>query len=494
MANDVNLLEKLEDAIKAGNLVLVHDALNQLKPGEIPANEVVRYANIARRAGYHRMAIRLLYPIVRNKSKSGKSPSNLEKAEYAMALSRAGALAEAHALLDEIPANFPERLLYKAFSHFASWDYHLAIPLLKKYLEDESISHYQKTVAAINLADAYFTEGLYSEAQVLCNRLLEKLDSQKQKLNAGYLQQILGQIAVMEKDFEAATNHFSRVEELVGENHYRYYLYLRKWRAILQCLKKHTEPSSENLLIEVREEARRKNVWEVVREMDFYRAIIFSQRNLFWQVYFSTPYPHYRERMLKISGYAEVPPTTYDIPFNSDRGTPTQIFNIPGGCDESKDISLKKGQLVHRLLVILASDFYRPFRVETLFSLLFPDELYNIKKSSYKVHDTMSRLRAWFLENGLPFSIDEDDSQYRLRVSEPHILRVQVAKSADSNIDAFVAELKMYFPHTPFKIQDVINLKSHPRSTAKWLLTRAVSEGLLDRVGQGRGVKYKLAG
>src|SRR5688572_27111330 len=116
--NDMSSLAKqCDEWVRTGRGDLVEKAFAELTLSKIPRTERVVLAAIARRTGLIADGMKLL------------------------------------AQLDSKAV--PASLLFRAFGHFAQWEYTEARPLLEAYVASSSLTPYQKIVGQVNLASVY---------------------------------------------------------------------------------------------------------------------------------------------------------------------------------------------------------------------------------------------------------------------------------------------------------------------------------------------------
>ena len=157
------LVQKVDGAIRAGELDLARSELRHVQSRKVPRALALQVAALA--AGRADIAIRILHPVVRPSNPSAQPASDLEKAEYAAALTYIGASDEALDLLSHLDSKEqPQVLLYHSFALFAQWDYRSAIPLLSGYIASPQLTDYQRLVGKVNLAAALINQNEHAAA------------------------------------------------------------------------------------------------------------------------------------------------------------------------------------------------------------------------------------------------------------------------------------------------------------------------------------------
>src|SRR5947208_1011561 len=142
MSSLAQRLAQIEKEIRAGRGAEAQRALESLSPAGVPRAKLAQVAALARRAGLHAAAVRLLNPVVRPLGGRASDATPRELAEYAASLTFLGAAEEAAILLRGIAEPPAEASLFEAFALFAQWDYAGAIPRLVEYLAHDSLGAY----------------------------------------------------------------------------------------------------------------------------------------------------------------------------------------------------------------------------------------------------------------------------------------------------------------------------------------------------------------
>src|SRR5687767_13744749 len=96
------LSKQLEELITAGQTDRANGLLDSMDWEKIPREQIADFANFARRSGQVELAAKALAPLVRSQNKILGDPTTKEKAVYAAALARLGAVTEALTLLKGI--------------------------------------------------------------------------------------------------------------------------------------------------------------------------------------------------------------------------------------------------------------------------------------------------------------------------------------------------------------------------------------------------------
>jgi hypothetical protein len=488
-------LDLLESKIRAGDLDSVKSELEKYRYEEIPRPLIVKFANLARRVGHHRFAISVLADIVRPRQPLHPAANNSEKTEYAVNLLRIGIVPEALNILNSLDSSAnPEVLLYKAFCYFDNWDFALALPLLQSYCNRPELSAYQKLVGQMNLATCYINEMQTSAAIEILSQILKNADPSQNKLMVGAAHQMYAELLVNVNDIAKARDHLRQSKELLQGAHYRYQIYNDQWNAIADLIGSSGSPSALMNLRKVKAIATQKKMWEVVRACDLYEALQTLNDELFLKIYFGTPYPEFRRRILKMYKKPIEIPEYYDWKLTDKIEDENNYFDIHDGKDSKSRAKLNEGKLIHKLLQLFTSDFYRPFKVEAVFSYVYPQEIYNFESSPHKIYDAMTRTRDWLQSHEIPLEIVSNSrGEFHLKASAPYFVRVKAERSISASSDFMLFKLKAAFAHTWFRRADATKILGSSEATVGRFLKSALDNKKLTSQGKGRATKYKIA-
>ncbi|MCB0405636.1 MAG: hypothetical protein KDD51_12705 [Bdellovibrionales bacterium] len=489
MADLSDKLSEIDEALRTGQTASARKLLDAVLKGNIPRQFRWKVAALCRRSGVSEKAARLLHPYVRGSSARQAAPSPNELVEYAGALERLGALNESVRLLKSINGeHHPRALLYFAYCEIAQWNYGGAIPKLEQFLRNDLPTPYDKLVAAVNLAAALVYERRLGEGLEKCQQLIEHAKQVTSNRLRANLHEIRAQALLWEKKWEAAQKELETARELLcSENHD--YLYVMKWQALIRCYRNPEDTAAFLELRKVRAIAQKKPDYETVRDCDRHESFLKKDVDLFIHLYFGTPHPALRQRLLEESSPASIP-STYDWTLQPGKGAAICDLSL---ADPSLSAGLKAGQLTYKLMRALSSDFYRPVSTTEIHNLLHPDDYFNPETTPLRVYQTISAARKWIVSSSLPFEIHEHQGSYEFRTHGPLVLRCPNPDANQDENSVFVRQLKERWGVTPFTTKEVSSfLKISPRLAVLRLRT-ACDSGLLSQEGQGRSTKYRAS-
>jgi hypothetical protein len=266
--------------------------------------------------------------------------------------------------------------------------------------------------------------------------------------------------------------------------------FVDKWKAIFSVLRQEGDPASLRELGRVRTQSLARQHSETVRDCDLYQAIGTQDENLLLHVYLGTPFQSFRERIFAEFGRPVPLPAIYDWDLGSHaRDGKAAVLDLRGVVSADGP---KAGYLIHRLLGVLSSDFYRPFRLASLHALLYPGENFNPVSSPARVHQIIKRVKQWLKQSAMPVGVHEKEGSYRLKALAPVRLRLAPAMIVAA-LDAQgvrLRRLREAFPEGSFSTQAAAQKMGLPARTVSRALSRAEKQGELSRSGKGTGTLY----
>lgn len=474
------------DGATARNEIL---ALYQTK---IPREVAAEFAWISWRAILPLLGIRVLNPIVRPSVRKPTYPTDSEKAEYANCLTKIGATEEALELLKNIDTDkYPIALLYKASANITQWNYEPSIHLLRKYLSYPNIDPYQRLVANVNLAAGLVFVHRHTEATHLLNELLEETRSKNLNLLHGNVLELSAENFILQKRWNEAEAILKIASSKLSGTESIYEFLVNKWKAIVRFSQEPTNPEALHNLDLIRIEAASRQHWGTIRECDRFQAIATKDSDLFLYLYFGTPFDSFRLQILHDFGpELKIPQDYVWHPIPSAR--PISELNLISGFFGRSKAKLKVGQAPYRLACALASDYYRPFRLATLYTLIFPGEYFNPTSSPPRVHQALKLLRQWFVRYKIPLTIEEAEGLYRLRASGHFAIRVPITSHREAPKRMVLEQVQRQWPSGFFTATQVAKELAISSRSARRMLSDAVDAGHLHRRGTHRGTQYSF--
>lgn len=474
-------LDELESGVRDGRLRDVQEKLEKLRLTGWSRERVLRAANLARRVHRPRLTLKWLHARIRPEPGLDLDPATPEEiCEYAVGLHRIGAYREALELLAPASVHqIPQASLYRAFGHFAQWDYEEGLRHIENFLAHPGLNEeYQRRVGRINQIAALVFLEKYDDALRVAEPLTEDLRRDRQSLLWANALELQSQIHLGRHDFARARETLNEARGLLQSFDTVDGLFVEKWTAILDA----TENSRPSILQEFRATPLKLGHWETLRDLDFYQLRISpDEKSLQW-LYFGTPYPAYRRRLRQEFGDRFPLPETAWV---SRGSAPDFSINVMKVGDDL-------GEIPHRILVLLLRDFYKPQRVGEIFSDLFPEEYFNPTHSINRIHQIMKRGRAWIEALGWPVRLEERDGAYGLRASENARIFVRESAWPLTGEGLVVESLRPEFGEREFVATEVSEKMRVSLASAGRLLKRAVESGYVTKIGGGRTTRYRL--
>jgi len=483
-----SLLGDIEKLLISGENSRASHLLKSTNIRTIERADLGFFCSLCRRLGYPQTSIKLLNPIVRATGKKQNKPSAEEISEYAAALTYIGATEEASQLLLTVNAqDYPQSMLFQAFSLFAMWDYGSSLKPLTQFINTQTISEYQKTIGQVNLAAALVYERKCVEASKLISSLLDKTKRENQLLLHGNLWEIAAQNELFQRNWGSAKACLKSSKDILSKHLSTGHLYVDKWQIIL-CAMENKSSHSRNQLKGFKLLARQQSQWEVVRDCDRYEAIIFEDQDLLNQVCIGTPYPKFIETTLKLFGPGYLLPNVFHRHLLD--GSKARELDLLQGKIVGSKLALKTGLALHRLMLSLNSDFYRPLRIAVLHHHIFPNEFYNPLTSPKRVHEKIRLLRRWFVKAKVPLKITQEHRFYSLKASQPMRIKITVPKLNLPPLPVTLLRLKELLPNTFSSSEVARTLDISPRSALR-LVSLGLKTQALEAFGQGRNTSYR---
>lgn len=483
----------IDDAIRTGRKDLARQTLRELMREKVPRDHALAIASLARRANEPSVGVRLLNPLVRAEGKVALEASPAEKAEYAACLIRIGAGEEALALLSALDGeSHPEVLLYRTFALVSRWDYEASIPLLERYLSHPAVTDYSRLVGKSNLAAAYVAQGRDDDADRLLAELLDETRRGGHTLLYGTAIELSARNAIARRDWGRAEEAIAEVERRFEGSADLNAFYARKWRCLVALFRDETKHEAVAMLRALRDEAARLEHWETLRECDRYEAVARHDVRLLTHVYFGTGHEAYRRSVLHEFGDGARVPDEYLWEL-AGKASPAKTLDLFEGRWAEREGELKAGQVVHRLFVALATDFYRPLRLAAVHYLLYPAEYFNPHSSPNRVHRAIHRFREWCAASAAPFRIDEKSSTYRLAASKACGIRIAHVSSLADAEKVRLDRLRERYGRRDFSTQEAVRALGSSRSAVQRLLKEAEESGSLARSGRGPRTRFRFA-
>lgn len=486
-----DLATQVDTMIRQSKVAAARALLVQIIPREIPRSMVALMARLTRRTRMNYLTLRILKPIIQAEALFSTPATEEELALYAGALIRVGGRKQGLKILAELNSDKnPEIFLFQMDAYFSEWNYLKAIPLLKKYLKSPLINNYQKLIGQLNLAAAYVFEGRLGPALDLLVNIRADCKFKGYHLLYANSLELSAQISLAQKKFQQAHCELELASTILGNEKGIYQFFLKKWIAIGNFMENPLDPNGIKNFDALRFEAQEMQDWEGVRQIDFYQALITDDSQLYLRWMASTPYKNYR----KILRQKFKNPPALPLEFRIRRGglidENVPSLNITSACFANSQ--LRTGGLVHRLLILLSHDFYRPLPLGEVFSRLYEDEYFDSETSPDRVRSVAKRLSAWFIEQKIPLSIQTNRQSLSLCALGPIDLVISNHDEEISRGSCRLDTLRNKIKSKWFSVAEAtLTLGLSLRSTQR-VLTLSIEQGDLKFQGKGRARRYRF--
>lgn len=484
-----SLKQKLSDIdrlIKEARWKEAQEALKAFRKGKsLPRLLALPFAKLCRRASIPETGIQALRPIVRPTGRqAGKEASEAEVNEYATLLIRIGACREAEGLLAKATAKSSTEVVHTlAYLNTKQWNYPSATRYFLEYISRPELDIYSVQIGRLNLAMSLIFEGKTNQAEDVIQAALHWKETENYPLVKANALRLLGVVEFYKKDYSEATRLLSLSSDLFPESNSIDRFLNQKWTGIVNYALKKADKASRKNIEELRRQAHVLRHWESIRDLDFHTASFDEDEEKLTLLYFGTPYEHYRKRILNHFPNLNISETISWRPSGSTERAKYQFDLASSG--------LKPGQAVYRLLSVLSSDFYHPFSIVAIFEHVFPGECYSPGSSEARVYMLIKRTRAWLKSEGIPLELVSEQNGIRFRESSCALTlrRDGTFEAQDSHrLNTIRAKLG-----TSFTIAEAVPLFEFSKRTLINLATKAVSDGILIRIGKGKLTRYHFA-
>lgn len=417
--------------------------------------------------------LKALKPFVRPVMKREVVASAAERTEYALALRHLGAQREAEMLLSAPDLeSFPQAVLARGFVKMHQWNYLAALSHIEHYLTIKEIGDYERFVARVNQLACFNFLGRPEFASSFHDLKAELAGAGHSLLLANALEIFAQHLASQEAWGESRAT-LLEAKALIDAESGRSSLYIDKWLSLQKAFER---KSAADILV-FREKALALRDWETLRDLDYNLAKL--EPNSFWaeQVYFGSPYPSFRARVLSIRPFASE--SWLSIGKNPsvklDPWFPPQI----------------EDSLTHRFLVCMLTDLYKPQTIGSLFSGLYLNEYFDLDIASKRIRQLMKRLRKWLAANELPLNLISDRGLYSLRMGP--------------GVSVLMRDRALEVDSARFYLSRYQKSESQTLSSDQWAKVIGLSKvntlkklregeaaGLVTRVGNSRYLMFKL--
>lgn len=467
------LAQELEALVDSFQMEQPRKAIKALDIESIPKESRRHFARIARRCHMYNEAIRILQDNIYGVG----TKSQEDLFEYASSIRKIGLVRLSKELLERAGEG-KEQSLYRAYADIHEWNYTSAREHLHTHIHNFQLTERESIVAQLNLASCNLFLGLFDEAAKVLGQL-SQIDSKNYFQFYLNYKELLGQFHLLQGDFKKASLIFDEALKLSGEQQGNTSLFIKKWQLVTEAAIGEVDTDSIQSL---KREIRKSLHWETLRDFDYHIARFQKNTAMLQQVYFSTPYEGYRERM-KIQ-------TGIDFSnmgnFSLTRGEPISSF------DPLKIFSekLPTGMLLHRMLLLFLSDGYRPWSIPRIFDYLFCNEIYNPVTSPKKIYALTAKLQAYIESANCGMRLESTVYGYRLRLKENAAIIIYPQMIFESRQTVLTQILKSAIGDAPFSVSDLESVVPLSKHKIYRLFNDIKNENVVEKIAGS--AKYRL--
>jgi len=486
-------IELWSQAIRSGEGHLVARQLQRLKKGQVSEDLLAGIGNLAWRLSLPHVGLRLIFPYIKRQHDLKDEPDPDILVEFAGCLLEIGAHSESREILRKVESRSPRAKFYLALHGFKNWDYDGAAELLTHYLQTLPPS-YHRHVIRVNLASALVVNRQFEEARALLEKLREDLKKEGHLLLLGNTLEIQSQIDFLAGRHADSLRTLAEAEKLLSATRNAGWLFVKKWELLNRI--KQAGPHAARFagdLEKLKELAAEMSSWETIRDLDYHWGLCTRDSRLLAKVYFGSPVARYRQRVADAAVAEDIDLSAVRqwVWSGSEGASPLNVKSLQDlvvGGESSLHAWLPK-----RLLLILASDFYAPFRTGQLFAQIFTDEHFNPETSPDRVFQLVSRLKKTLQSSGIG-ELKTERNGYQLRLAPAFGLRLDrdwIERPRLDRLDAYRSVINSRFDGRAFGARDLGEALGVSMRTANRIIKEIGPS--LDKSGSGRAIRYKVA-
>lgn len=480
------LLDSWDEGIRAGHGGRVHREILRVIRTKFPDRYRRQICALLRRIGDHNRALSVITPCILDESNQMfRRISSEDLAEYASVLIKLGMHQEAVVHLRTLPSlEFPKKDFFLGLCHFGVLDYAGAIPYLRDYLKSNNLPEYDRCVGKVNLLSALVETQQLSEALELSDQLIEFCEGKKYLRLLGNCKELKSQVLIERQEYSQASKILEEAHRQLAADSSRYLLWIQKAFAVIKA----RQQRSIDGLLKLRHEMVANNDHEIVRELDFECLSIEFNTDRFCQLYFGTMFQAYREKLV-----ARFPEHGTKIPETWIMGFGVKCLHLLEAKVNQREL-FSPGQLPHQVLCALFSDLYRPVTTSMLFSLVFPEEKFNVRYSTERIKQLIHRIRDVCAQEKIEISVQRTRGGWRPVLAENLSVLLHRDKPIPSKNEVVLRTLTNQFRDSEFSTQEARAVLQISLAQCKRELATLIEHGLVKRVRAGRRSFYSING
>ncbi len=499
-------LGQIQSLIESGDVVTANVLISKISYRNLQREQKLLLANFCRRSGQPEKALIILRPTVRPAEKKRVDATDSELLEYAVSLTYLGAVKEAAALYSQVKnKSLAEYSLYPAFNHIKVWDYQLALPLLRDYVQ-KTEDLYKRSIGQINLIQGllFCDKGEEAEAIFKGNNIESFLKKEgKSKLLSNYYE-LKAQYCFQVEDWKQANTWVEAASRLMKQNSSVEKLFVQKWKFLIDLYESENKRGKEHFMepwLKLRAESVCAGHHETLRDLDFHFGLKFQNIDLLNYVFRGTPYESYKTKIQeKVSKSLKMQLTSLDPyvrPLFRDKLDPTfyKLKDQSPIVDPQAMFTSSGTKVATNLVTLFAclnEDFYKGASTYKIFETVYEGEFFNPTSSPLKIRQLMHRLREFLEQNQRHFKVGNNENIYEL-VPIAASCGIQCASTEGSTarqVD-FIEQIATHFGTEAFKAGTLSEKANIPLRTVTSKLKDAVESGQISKIGAGPNTQYK---
>ncbi|MBI3556774.1 MAG: hypothetical protein HY074_10965 [Deltaproteobacteria bacterium] len=492
------ILENIKVLAKNGDFSQARARLRQLmQKAQLTRELRLELAYLANLSFAPKLALQSLHRFLRPRERAPQNgATDEERIEYAKALIQLGFSNEAQALLREIrsPALLPRSYRMLSLAYLRRWDFNEAATVLE-LLPKLELSRTDRIVSQVFLAVAVLHgQNDFARAETILMGVLKETNQKFFKAFHWDAWQVLAQVHYLQKNWAGTRCCLAEMKALrMAGPDGRFDLIHDKWLALMRLNISGTQKRAMRELDRVVLGFFAIGEWEQVRSCEYYRSVCTKDRLLLHRVYFGTPFPGFRCKLLEAAGLTEADLPSFhdfDLKDSASRSTARRIELFSG--------KLGYGEIPIRVLQAVLSDIYIAPRVTELHERVFPGEYFNPRSSIRRMQQAIYETRRWLRRQRIPLAITETAFCYRLTSLQNVALRIPLwsgnrpeASLRQQRCDGYLARINEAFDAQQFSAQDLARLVGISVRSARRYLSSAVAAEALERTGASRDIRYR---
>lgn len=271
------------------------------------------------------------------------------------------------------------------------------------------------------------------------------------------------------------------------------------WREVARLYRLQASRRSRKRLNRARLEALAHRDGEHLRALDTQMAILFRDQGRAAFAWFGSPDGEVRSVLVKALSF-QAPESFAYRPEGVPPGRAEWIIDLESATlTGHRESRIRAGGALHRLLVALCRDFYRPCSRQSLFARVYPGRIYEPFSAPQQIHQLLERLKRQLQAAGISLRITDKRGQVSLHSEIAGVIRISRAIAEGLVIGSIeehgLLELarQASLLGSGFSSKDAARALGISERSANRLIRSALESGMLQASGRARARRYGLA-